>query len=150
MKTHLSFRTHDLDKSISFYKTLLQVEPVKRYEDYALFITENPGLELALDRDSRPVRVESAHYGVAVADPSAVEVAIARFQAAGFELDIEREQTCCYAKQTKAWATDPDGRRWEVYAVLEETEQRDAAHSTCCGNETARECCSGAAAENAA
>lgn len=43
-------------------------------------------------------------------------------QNAGLALDIEIEETCCYAKQSKARATDPDGRRWEVYTVLEETQ----------------------------
>jgi len=39
--------------------------------------------------------------------------------------DVEREETCCYANQTKVWASDPEGRRWETYFVHEDTEERD-------------------------
>lgn len=150
MKTHLSFRTNDLDASVFFYRTLLAAEPAKHYADYALFISDDPGLELALDRDPRAIVGENAHYGIVVSDPSAVDAAIARLEAAGIEPYVEREETCCYAKQTKVWSTDPDGRRWEVYAVLEESEQRDGEHSTCCKSEPERECCSGTTAESAA
>jgi hypothetical protein len=34
--------------------------------------------------------------------------------------------------QTKVWATDPDGRRWEVYTVHEETVERDGSQESCC------------------
>ena len=132
MKTHLNLRTADLERSVSFYRTLLDAEPAKVFEDYALFITQEPGLELALDRDAS-VRVdESAHFGVVVDSTQAVDAAIARLQQAGQPIDVERDETCCYAKQTKVWAADPDGRRWEVYTVLEDTEERDECDSPCC------------------
>ena len=46
MKTHLHLSTRDLDESVAFYRTLLGSEPRKSYGDYALFVTEDPGLEL--------------------------------------------------------------------------------------------------------
>ena len=143
MKTHINLATSDLERSVAFYRTLLDAEPAKSFPDYALFITENPGLELALDRSARARGEESAHYGVAVDTVDAVDAAIARLQRAGLDVDVEREETCCYAKQTKVWAADPDGRRWEVYAVLEDTEARDGGDVTCCSDEdpNAEECC---------
>lgn len=132
MKTHLSFATRDLSKSVAFYSTLLQCAPLKRLDDYALFITENPQLELALDVDSGFAGSRGAHFGVAVDTVEAVDRAIQRFETAGFETLVEREETCCYANQTKVWATDPDGRRWEVYTVHEETEARDCQNPKCC------------------
>lgn len=124
MKTHLNLRTCDLDRSVAFYRTLLDAEPAKHFNDYALFLTEQPGLELALDADPAAVVADTAHYGVVVDTVSGVDAAIARFKAAGIATDVEREETCCYAVQTKVWAADPDGRRWEVYTVLEETAER--------------------------
>jgi len=143
MKTHINFGTHDLEKSVAFYRTLLAAEPLKSFGDYALFVTENPGLELALDRSPRASAPDTAHYGVAVESVEAVDEAISRLEGAGFPVDIEREETCCYAKQTKVWAADPDGRRWEVYAVLEDTETRDGGETTCCSDTdpNADECC---------
>jgi catechol 2,3-dioxygenase-like lactoylglutathione lyase family enzyme len=130
MKTHLNLATAHLEDSVAFYRTLLGAAPVKHFDDYALFITEEPGLELALD-SSANVRVsESAHYGVVVDSTENVEDAIARLTAAQYEIDVERAQTCCYAVQTKVWASDPDGRRWEVYTVHQDVQPEDAAG--CC------------------
>ena len=132
MKTHLNLRSADLGRSVEFYKTLLNAEPAKRYDDYALFVTEDPALELALDRGTSVALGESAHYGIVVDSTAAVNEAIARLQRAGLSTDIEVDSTCCYAKQTKVWTTDPDGRRWEVYTVLEDTQEREGAATTCC------------------
>ncbi|MDQ2817834.1 MAG: VOC family protein [Candidatus Eremiobacteraeota bacterium] len=133
MKTHINFHTRDLDKSVAFYSALLNAKPAKHFPDYALFVTDEPGLELALDLDARTKAGEGAHYGLVVDQADAVEAQIERLQAAKLPADIETEQTCCYAVQNKVWATDPDGRRWETYYVLEETDERDGPEtSTCC------------------
>jgi catechol 2,3-dioxygenase-like lactoylglutathione lyase family enzyme len=132
LKTHLNLRTGDLDKSVAFYETLLNTQARKHYKDYALLITESPGLELALDLDPRLASTESAHYGVVVDTTAEVDAAIVRLQAAGLPVHVEREEQCCYALQTKVWASDPDGRRWEVYTVLEEAEERNGDKVTCC------------------
>ena len=143
MKTHLNLATRDLAKSVAFYRTLLDAEPAKSLDDYALFITEDPGLELALDRNAHAEAGHSAPFGVVVDSSEAVDAAILRLEAAGLPVDVEREETCCYAKQTKVWAADPDGRRWEVYTVLEETETRNEGGVTCCSDAdpNAEECC---------
>ena len=132
MKTHLNFATQDLDKSVAFYSALLDAKPVKKLADYALFITDEPGLELALDLSPKVEAGANVHYGVYVESPSDVETAIERLETAGLVSSIEREEVCCYANQTKVWATDPEGRRWEVYTVHEDTEERDDADTTCC------------------
>ncbi|MFY9665164.1 MAG: ArsI/CadI family heavy metal resistance metalloenzyme [Candidatus Cybelea sp.] len=142
MKTHLNLATTDLDKSIAFYSVLLGAEPAKVLADYALFITQEPGLELALDLRNRAQAGGDAHYGVCVEATADVEKAITRLQAAGLVAAIEREETCCYANQTKVWAIDPEGRRWEVYTVHEDTAEKSEAGTTCCGSDGAkRSCC---------
>jgi len=93
MKMHLNLATRDLDAGVVFYRTLLLAEPTKHYADHALFLTDEPGLELALDQNSKINVREGAHYGVAVD----VDAAIARFQTAGCPIDVERLETCCYA-----------------------------------------------------
>ncbi len=132
MKTHLNLATRDLEASMAFYRTLLNSQPAKQYEDYALFLTEDPGLELALSFDPRAKSSEDVHYGIAVETPDLVGDAIERLKGAGLPMDIETEQICCYANQNKVWATDPDGRRWETYYVISETETRNDENMTCC------------------
>jgi catechol 2,3-dioxygenase-like lactoylglutathione lyase family enzyme len=131
--------TSDLDKSASFYSTLLGAPPAKLLPDYALFVTEQPGLELALDFRDEVRAASDAHYGICVETSQDVQRAIDRLSAAGLVASIEREETCCYAKQSKVWATDPDGRRWEVYTVHDNTDRRDG-DSSCCGDES-DSCC---------
>jgi catechol 2,3-dioxygenase-like lactoylglutathione lyase family enzyme len=137
MKMHLNFATRDIDASVAFYRTLLQAAPEKRYPDYALFLTEQPGLELALDLDGETVVSEGAHYGIVVDSAEAVTAAVDRLKAAGYPVDVESEETCCYALQTKVWVTDPDGRRWETYFVHADTEERDNEATACCSTEAA-------------
>lgn len=141
MKTHLNLATANLNKSVAFYRTLLNSEPAKHLGDYALFITDDPGLELALDLNPEVKPSHGAHFGVVVDSAAAVDAAIARLQSAGLGTLVEREETCCYANQTKVWATDPDGRRWEVYTVHEETEERDNDDTTCCATDNKNACC---------
>jgi catechol 2,3-dioxygenase-like lactoylglutathione lyase family enzyme len=135
MKMHLNLATRDLDASVAFYRTLLQAEPAKRYADYALFLTEFPGLELALDLDAEAKVLEGAHYGVVVETPEDVDAAIERFRVAGYAVEIETQETCCYAVQNKVWVTDPDGRRWETYYVVAETVERDGDADACCASD---------------
>jgi catechol 2,3-dioxygenase-like lactoylglutathione lyase family enzyme len=137
MKMHLNLATRDLDRSVAFYSTLLDAQPAKKLADYALFVTEQPGLELALDLDAGAQAGHGQHFGIVVDSADAVDAQIARLQAAGHGLEIEREETCCYAIQTKVWARDPEGRRWETYFVHEESEARDNEDTTCCRTEAA-------------
>ena len=132
MKMHLNLATADLTASVDFYGTLLGATPAKRYDDYALFLTEDPGLELALDADPTTNVMGGDHYGLVVERSEDVDAAIARLQAAGYALDIEKDETCCYAIQNKVWATDPDGRRWETYFVIADVDERDDSCSPVC------------------
>ncbi|HEY1728130.1 MAG TPA: ArsI/CadI family heavy metal resistance metalloenzyme [Candidatus Baltobacteraceae bacterium] len=130
MKTHISLHTADLERSVAFYMTLLDIAPAKRFDDYALFIAEEPGLELALNRAKTVASASDTHYGIATTSTDAVDAAVARLQRAGLSIDIEVEETCCYAKQNKVWTRDPDGRRWETYVVLEEADEATSCCST--------------------
>ena len=142
MKTHLSLSTTDLDRSVAFYSTLLDQKPAKTLADYALFISDDPGIELSLDLRHSAQPTTDSHFGIFVDAADDVERAIVRLSAAGLAASIEREETCCYANQTKVWATDPEGRRWEVYAVHADTEVRAGADTSCCASESAaRTCC---------
>lgn len=142
MKIHLSLATTDLERSIRFYSNLLDAKPRKVLEDYALFVAEEPGVELALDLRDRVQPPADAHFGISVESVGEVERAIARLETAGLVSSVERARTCCYASQTKVWAIDPEGRRWEVYTVHEETEQRDLEQTECCADaQGQRACC---------
>lgn len=131
MKMHLNLAVSDLAKSVSFYRALLQQPPAKRYDDYALFVCDAPAVELALDLASHPIIEADAHYGIAVTSAETVRETAERLKAGGYRADVELDETCCYARQTKVWTSDPDGRRWETYVVHEETEERNDDRACC-------------------
>ena len=63
-----------------------------------------------------------------------VHAAAEKFQAQGFQTIVEEATTCCYAVQDKVWAVDPDGRKWEVFVVLQADAKDELyAQSGCCG-----------------
>jgi catechol 2,3-dioxygenase-like lactoylglutathione lyase family enzyme len=64
MKTHLNLATSDLRRSVQFYTTLLDAKPAKSLVDYALFISDQPGLELALDLRETVSPARDAHFGI--------------------------------------------------------------------------------------
>jgi catechol 2,3-dioxygenase-like lactoylglutathione lyase family enzyme len=132
MKMHLNLATRDLGASVAFYSTLLGATPAKTLADYALFVTEQPGLELALDLDAGAQAAPGQHFGLVVDSSDAVDAQIARLERAGYATKVEREDTCCYALQTKVWASDPEGRRWETYVVHADTAARDDENTACC------------------
>ena len=46
-----------------------------------------------------------------------------RLTQAGLAPVDERDTTCCYARQDKFWVQGaPNGERWEVYTVLEDSQ----------------------------
>jgi hypothetical protein len=141
MKMHLNLATTNLAKSVAFYSVLLDARPAKSLTDYALFVMGEPGLELALDLRETVRPAIGAHYGICVDTTEEVERAITRLSSAGLASSVEREETCCYANQTKVWATDPVGRRWEVYTVHEDTEDRDDEDENCCARSASRPSC---------
>ena len=75
-----------------------------------------------------------------VASTDDVDTVQRRLTGEGLASTDERDTTCCYARQDKFWVDEtPDGERWEVYTVLEDSasfgaspEQEDCAQSACC------------------
>lgn len=131
MKMHLNLGVSDVEASVAFYEALLQQPPLKRYGDYALFVCDDPGVELALDLTPHPVVDADAHYGIVVTSTDTVQATTSRLKAAGYPADVELDETCCYARQAKVWTADPDGRRWETYVVHEDTEERNDDRACC-------------------
>jgi SAM-dependent methyltransferase len=52
-----------------------------------------------------------------------------RLESAGMPTKRENGVECCYAKQTKFWAHDPDGNLWEVYTFDGDIDHRGAGQS---------------------
>jgi catechol 2,3-dioxygenase-like lactoylglutathione lyase family enzyme len=143
IKTHLSLRIADLNRSVAFYRTFFGVPPHKLRPGYANFEIAQPPLKLALTEKPRtPGAGNLDHLGLLVAGTATVNAIKQRLQSEGLALVDEMNTTCCYAKQDKFWVRDPDDVEWEVYAITDDMLDQDAEKKT---NETpaAVTCCRG-------
>jgi len=119
-RIHISVDVVSLEKSLPFYKHLFGVNPVKLKSDYAKFELTEPSLNITLNQFREPTKGGPInHFGIQVKSSDAVMASKQRLETAGFALEEEVAAACCYAVQTKIWATDPDGIKWEVYVVTE-------------------------------
>jgi catechol 2,3-dioxygenase-like lactoylglutathione lyase family enzyme len=126
MRLQLALNVDDIDQAVDFYSKLFDVEPAKRKPGYANFAIANPPLKLVLF-EVKGAQERINHLGVEVFEGEEVTAATERLKAAGLETLVEDETTCCYAKQDKVWAIEPQGLRWEWYRVLGSSETFGAA-----------------------
>ena len=120
-RIQLALNVDDLGESIAFYSKLFGTSPAKVRPGYANFAIAEPPLKLVLLQNSGQGGSLN-HLGVEVAGTEAVEAEQARLAEAGLAAVEERDTTCCYARQDKFWVTGaPDGERWEIYTVLEDS-----------------------------
>ena len=138
-RIQLAINVDDLAESIAFYSKLFGAEPAKVRPGYANFAIADPPLKLVL-MENRGQGGSLNHLGVEVADTGAVDAEQQRLAEAGLASIDERDTTCCYARQNKFWVEGtPNGERWEIYAVLEDSPTfwgqnggQSASAGTCC------------------
>jgi catechol 2,3-dioxygenase-like lactoylglutathione lyase family enzyme len=139
LKPHVAINVRSVDKSIEFYKKMLNLEPSKARTGYAKFDVQNPPLNLTLNEVPFIDRGALSHLGLQVASSEDVLKVREKWAEAGLLTRDEMQTSCCYAVQDKTWITDPDGNEWEVFVVLEDNlpESSQAEASACCDVEPA-------------
>ncbi|MGV3724434.1 MAG: ArsI/CadI family heavy metal resistance metalloenzyme [Actinomycetota bacterium] len=134
-RVHLSLNVRDLEASVAFYEAFLGEPAHKRRPGYANFAPSHFPLKLALNElpPASTGRTPLNHLGFQVESAAEVQAARERFAAAGLPGFDEGDTVCCFARQDKVWAHDPDGNAWEVYVLtddmLAEHEQSAASGS---------------------
>jgi catechol 2,3-dioxygenase-like lactoylglutathione lyase family enzyme len=130
VRFHISLNVSDLAKSVAFFRTLLGVEPAKLRADYAEFEPDSPPLVLSLAPTKEVGRSGALnHAGFRVPDAQSLVAIQERLERAGMPTRREAGVECCYARQTKFWAHDPDGALWEVYTFDGDIEHRGEGQS---------------------
>ncbi len=144
-RIHIGLTVQDLAASTAFYKALFGQEPTKVRPGYAKFEVADPAVNLTMNQQSRSTRATPSvsHFGIQVKSTDAVAQMTKRWHDAGLEATMEQDVTCCYAVQTKAWVTDPDGNPWEVFVVLQADTETSGTSTvlTCCEETTSSSCC---------
>ena len=151
-RVQLALNVDDLDASVAFYRKLFGAEPAKLRPGYANFALTEPPLKLVL-LENPGSGGSLNHLGVEVADVERVDDEQTRLAEAGLASVDERGTTCCYAKQDKFWVEGaPNGERWEIYTVLEDSPTFFAADGAggavdadadaqCCGADQSETAC---------
>ena len=121
-RVRFSINVSDFDAAVAFYSRLSGVGPAKLRPGYANFAVDDPPLKLVLNSPGNGPGGTINHLGVEVGSTGDVAQAEARLAAAGLTTEAEPGAVCCYARQDKVWARDPDGVAWEYYTVLEHLE----------------------------
>lgn len=127
-RIHISLEVSDLKKSVVFYEKLFSQKVSKLKEQYANFRVDEPALHLALvakksqDEENRII-VSNQHYGVELFSDSRLRNWQVRLESMNFELRLQSDVSCCYAKANKFWCCDPDGNEWEFWVKLGEADE---------------------------
>jgi catechol 2,3-dioxygenase-like lactoylglutathione lyase family enzyme len=117
IKFHASLNVSDLAKSVEFYTALFGTGPVKAYPDYAKFEVDVPPLVLSLKPKRACAGGPLNHLGLRVMTVEQLRAIQDRLKAVGARIGQQDDVKCCYALQSKIWATDPDQTMWEIYVL---------------------------------
>jgi catechol 2,3-dioxygenase-like lactoylglutathione lyase family enzyme len=120
LKAHLALNVHNVQKSLEFYRKMLDIEPLKVRTGYAKFDVQNPPLNLTLNEVAFTGRGALSHLGIQVATTNDVLAMRDKWAESGLITRDEMQTNCCYATQDKTWVQDPDGNEWEVFVVLQD------------------------------
>jgi catechol 2,3-dioxygenase-like lactoylglutathione lyase family enzyme len=112
-RLHINLSVADLDASIRFYSTLFATEPTVMKKDYAKWMLEDPRVNFSLSHCGQGAGID--HLGIQADDEEELAEVFGRLEAAGTHVLDEGETTCCYARSTKKWITDPQGVTWETF-----------------------------------
>ena len=133
-RVQLALNVSDLDKAIDFYSKAFSAKPAKVRDGYANFAIAEPPLKLVLIESAKGGTLN--HLGVEVESTSEVETMSRHLVSEGLATEEQLGVECCYARQDKVWANDPDGAEWEWYTVLADSDvmipELDSVKSTTC------------------
>lgn len=127
MRFQLSLNVADVDASVEHYSRLLGIAPAKHRPGYANFAVADPPMKLVLiEGEGAPGTIN--HMGSEVDSVEAVRADMARLEAQGLPTRTDPVHICCHAVQDKGWTIDPDDVPWEIYTVLDDTDDFGEAH----------------------
>ncbi|HEY1040168.1 MAG TPA: ArsI/CadI family heavy metal resistance metalloenzyme [Bacteroidia bacterium] len=147
-RMHVSLYVSNVQQSVKFYNALFGQEPSKVKPNYAKYTLESPSLIISFVENKERVQQNFGHLGFQV---ESIEELNKRLEEAKAKNIVSKEEvgtSCCYAKQDKFWANDPDGVQWEVYYFHDDAEFNDPHYemseaTACCtvSNETTKTEC---------
>ncbi len=135
MRFHTNLPVKNLHDTLEFYRVLFDTEPVKIKGDYAKFLPAESDINISFHENAGGAGgLRDIHLGLEVPNRKILEKTHARLEKAGLITAKRETSVCCYANQDKFWVTDPDGFKWEIYLLLEDTEAKESRATGCCAS----------------
>ena len=134
---HVSLYVSNMAESVAFYTQFFGQEPTKVKPKYAKFTLEKPSLIISFVENAERVQANFGHLGFQVETEAELAEKLATAKAFNLVSKEEIGTSCCFARQDKFWANDPDGFQWEVYYFHEDAEFNDPHYE----QEEASACC---------
>ncbi|WP_374378930.1 ArsI/CadI family heavy metal resistance metalloenzyme [Dongia sp.] len=152
-RLHVNVAVENLDQAIRFYSTLFATKPSVEKSDYAKWMLDDPRVNFAITARGRATGLD--HLGIQVESEAELSEVYDRLSRADAPVVDQGNVTCCYAKSTKSWITDPAGISWETFLTHGDATQYGGdgdgmpvaadAKSACCGEKPEKpafSCCS--------
>jgi lactoylglutathione lyase len=132
---HVHAHVTDLQASVAFYSKLFAAEPTRLESDYAKWMLDDPRINFAISARGGKPGVD--HLGFQTDSEDELVELKERAKAADMALLDEGQTTCCYARSSKYWLTDPQGIAWEQFHTLSgiprfNEEPASRAEPACC------------------
>ena len=112
-RMHIHVGVADIDQSVKFYSALFGTRPDVIKSDYAKWMLEDPRVNFAISKRERQPGLD--HLGMQAESLEELQAIANRLSEAETPILEQKSTTCCYAVGDKAWATDPQGIRWESF-----------------------------------
>ncbi|MEX0729527.1 MAG: ArsI/CadI family heavy metal resistance metalloenzyme [Aquisalimonadaceae bacterium] len=133
-RPHISVNVKSIKASVPFYRALFNRPPDKMKADFAKWEGDNPPMNVTINEHPDSVD-RDGHFGIEVKSTEAVHAYYERMKRVSTGIQAtEKDVACCFAVQTKIWAADPDGNRWEVFVVTDGEADEGCEASCLCYN----------------
>ena len=136
-RMQLALNVDDLDRAIDYYGAMFGVPLNKREPGYANFVVPDHNLKLVLFEAPGAERLN--HVGFELFSDADVHSTADHLKSVELLAESQEEEVCCYARQNKAVAYDPQGLMWEWYRVLEDSPTFYEETAACCAASEASE-----------
>ncbi len=118
---HVSMAVTDLARSRTFYSTMFGAQPTFERDGYVQWKLDDPYVNFVIEQGGDKPGI--THLGIQAQDQPELDAQFERVAAAEGPRFDEGETTCCFARSTKTWITDPDGISWETFLTHERTDE---------------------------
>ena len=135
-RVHIHLFVDDIATSTDFYNHLFAAGPSLTEDDYVRWELTDPPMNFAISNYGKP---GIDHLGIQSGDENELGKMVEQYNSNKTEksvLDSPEQTSCCYARSTKSWLSDPQGIQWELFTTHHnETEFY--------GQQSSSSCCSG-------